>query len=196
MSVTADLLGTTYLLVPLLGGALAHGLCVRFDWLPFLAHPIDGVRFIGGRRVFGENKTFRGPAALAAGTSLLMGIQTDLLHDVAALRALELIDYSRINGWLVGACVGAAAMLAELPNSFLKRRLGVPPGQSAGGVKGWLLYAVDQVDLLAGVWLVVVVVIPSIVTPRRLLLSLGIVFVVHQLTNIIGYTLGMRASRR
>ena len=58
-----------------------------------------------------------------------------------------------VNGWLVGLAVGTLAALAELPNSFLKRRLNIPAGQSGPGAMRALFYFVDQVDILAGVWL-------------------------------------------
>lgn len=191
-----DLLPTSYLLAPLLGGALLHGLCVRNDWLSFLARPIDRGRTLQSRRLFGENKTFRGPVALAAGTSFLMGLQAETFHDLHSLRALELFDYGQINGWWYGACMGAASMLAELPNSFLKRRLGIAPGHAAEGLLGLVLYFIDQVDLVMGVWIVVAIFTPEAVTTRHVLSSIGIVFIVHQLTNMIGFGLQMRASPR
>jgi hypothetical protein len=45
-------------------------------------------------------------------------------------------------------------MLAELPNSFLKRQLGIGAGQAGRGVFGFVFYVIDQVDMLVGVWLV------------------------------------------
>jgi CDP-diglyceride synthetase len=191
-----DLLGTSYLLAPLLGGAVFHGLCVRYGWLSFLARPIDRGRTLRKAPVFGANKTYRGLAALALGTGALAGLQTDVLHQVAALRSLELFDYGGMNGWFFGAGMGAASMLAELPNSFFKRRLGIPPGRSAGGMLGAFLYILDQVDLVVGVWLTVAVTAPSAITPNRILLSFAIVFVVHQATNVLGYALRMRSTPR
>ena len=44
----------------------------------------------------------------------------------------------------------AAAMAAELPNSFLKRRVGIPPGAQANGMRGMAFHVLDQVDVGAG----------------------------------------------
>lgn len=36
-----EVVGTAYLLLPLVGGAVLHGLCLRYGWLGFPARPID-----------------------------------------------------------------------------------------------------------------------------------------------------------
>jgi hypothetical protein len=42
-------------------------------------------------------------------------------------------------------CLGAFAMLAELPNSFLKRQLGIASGEAGHGVFLPIFYLIDQV---------------------------------------------------
>ena len=53
---------------------------------------------------------------------------------------------------LLGLLVGAGAMLAELPNSFLKRRMGIAPGAQAGGIRGVAFHVLDQIDVVFGAW--------------------------------------------
>ncbi|MFO1424736.1 MAG: CDP-archaeol synthase [Candidatus Competibacteraceae bacterium] len=79
------------------------------------ARPVDGGRrWIDGRRLLGDAKTWRGvalaPLAAALGATLL--------------------------GWsaMVGLTIGAAAMLGDLLSSFVKRRLGVPTSGMALGL--------------------------------------------------------------
>jgi len=48
--VSREILGTVWLLLPLLGGALLHGLCMRYGWLGWLARPIDDAE-LGRRRL-------------------------------------------------------------------------------------------------------------------------------------------------
>ena len=38
-----EVLGTVYLLLPLLGGAVVHGACMKYGWLAFLARPMDAL---------------------------------------------------------------------------------------------------------------------------------------------------------
>jgi CDP-2,3-bis-(O-geranylgeranyl)-sn-glycerol synthase len=186
-----ETLGTAYLLLPLLGGAVVHGACMRQNWLACLAHPIDGGRRLGGRPVFGRSKTFRGPVCVAGGAAAVFGLQQGPLH--AALAPVELVDYAALPVWL-GAVLGLAAELAELPNSFVKRRLGVAPGGTARGPLAAVFYAWDQLDLLLGFWLAAAAFVPP--TPYRVGLSLALAGGIHPLLTLAGYLLGMRPTAR
>ena len=163
-------------MLPLFFGLAAHGLCIRFGALRTLACPIS-------TQLFGANKTYRGLACVALGTAVgFVLIRPSLLPmDPPGLA-------------LVGLCVGAAAMAAELPNSFLKRRLGIAPGSQASGARGVAFHVLDQVDMVFGAWAVLV----WLVTPTwaRLAGSLATVYVGHQLISVAGYWLGMRTSAR
>jgi CDP-2,3-bis-(O-geranylgeranyl)-sn-glycerol synthase len=189
-----EIAGTTYLLLPLLGGAALHGLCMKYGWLGFLAKPIDGGRTFRGRPIFGHSKTWRGPVCVAAGAAAVWGLQQGLLHRVDALAALELVDSASLAGWWFGAAAGAAAELAELPNSFVKRRLGIAPGKTARGPLSVLFYLWDQLDLLLGYWLVLALGVP--VTPLRVAVSVLVVVAIHPLLTLLGYLLGMRPTAR
>ncbi len=95
---------------------------------------------------------------------------------------------------LLGLAVGTAAMLAELPNSLLKRRLGIAPGVQARGMLGVPFHVIDQVDVLFGAWAVLACVTKP--TAGRLAGSLGTVYVGHQLVSLVGHWLGMRNTPR
>jgi hypothetical protein len=86
------------------------------------------------------------------------------------------------------------AMLAELPNSYLKRRAGIPPGAQADGNRGLAFHVLDQVDVVFGAWMVLVWV--TRLTPIRLAGSLVAVYIGHQVVSFLGYRLGMRATPR
>jgi CDP-2,3-bis-(O-geranylgeranyl)-sn-glycerol synthase len=188
-----EFLKVSYLLSPLLVGLTAHGICIRFGWLRSLAQPIDAGRTLRGRHLFGANKTYRGVVAVALGTAVGIGFQI-ALHCGGVARGWELLDYGSAAVVGLGLAMGAAAMLAELPNSFLKRQLGIGPGAAAGGVWGGVFYLLDQVDMLAGVWLVLGFVLT--VTVARVLWSVVFLFIAHQVLTVLGYWLGMRATAR
>jgi hypothetical protein len=192
--VALEIAGSVYLLLPLLGGAAVHGLCMKTGWLGFLKRPIDGDRSWRGRPIFGHSKTFRGPVCVALGTGAVWWLQQDVLHRVDALAGIELVDYARLPGWWFGAAAGAAAELAELPNSFVKRRLGIAPGATASGPLALVFYLWDQLDLLLGWWLALSCVLA--VTALHVGASALATIAIHPLLTLVGYWLGMRPTAR
>ena len=183
-----------YLFFPLLVGLALHGFCIKYDALAFLCRPIDRGRKFRGKRIFGDNKTYRGVVVVSLGTVLGFGLQSLLLHRIASVRSVELFDYAFFKSLALGGAVGVAAMLSELPNSFIKRRFEIAPGRAAKGWKGVVFYVYDQVDFLLGSWLVLAIAVP--VTAGRVLFSAGLLLVAHQLMSSVGYALGMRRTAR
>jgi CDP-2,3-bis-(O-geranylgeranyl)-sn-glycerol synthase len=189
-SASHDLGLVASLFSPLFLGLVAHGLCIKFGWLRFAARPIDHGIQLRGRPLFGANKTCRGVLAVALGSALgyaLQGLTPALQPQV--WHGLPLAGLAAL-----GFAIGAAAMLGELPNSFLKRQLGIAPGAPGGGPAAGFFYLYDQVDFLVGAWLVVWAWVPP--TPPLLLWSLLFVVAVHQVVSLAGARLGMRASAR
>ncbi len=188
-----EFLKVSYTLSPLLVGLAFHGLCIKLGWFARFARPIDAGATLRGRPLFGPNKTYRGVLAVALGTAAGVCLQV-VLNRVGVARGAGLLDYSDPAAVGLGFAVGAAAMLSELPNSALKRQLGVAPGAAGGGVVGSVFYVVDQIDMLVGVW--VVLGFTARVTALRVLWSVVFLFIAHQVLTVVGYRLGMRATAR
>jgi hypothetical protein len=188
-----EFLKISYLLSPLLAGLAYHGLCIKFGWLSRLSRPLDAGTTLRGRPLFGANKTYRGVVAVALGTAAGVALQ-GLLYHIRGIRTLELLNYSNPAVLGFGLAMGAAAMLGELPNSLLKRQLGITPGAAGKGVVGVWFYVLDQIDMLIGIWLVVGFAVT--ITVMRLLWSVVFLFIAHQLLTVVGYGLGMRATAR
>lgn len=189
-----ELAGTLWLLTPLLGAAGLHGLILKYDWFAGLRKPIDRGVMYRGRPLFGANKTWRGVAAVAVGCAIVLGLQAGWLHRYETVREIELFDYGAVNGWLLGLWVGTLAELSELPNSFVKRRCGVAPGQSAGGLRGGVFLVWDQIDLLLGLWIAYAPLVD--VTAQRVLISVAALLLMHPAITLIGYIAGMRRTAR
>jgi CDP-2,3-bis-(O-geranylgeranyl)-sn-glycerol synthase len=185
-----DLLTAVQLFTPLAGGALLHGVCIRMDWARPLKRPVDHGRTFRGRRLFGDNKTYRGIFAIAAGTAAAFLAQSM----VPALQPAALRPLSAASVGVFGFAFGAAAMLGELPNSFLKRQLDIAPGEAGRGAAGILFYVVDQIDFLVGAWIVGALALRP--TVSLIAWSAVYVFLMHQVITVIGYALGMRATAR
>lgn len=132
---------------------------------------------------------WRGIVAVALGTGagyLFTALLSESFQDLLG-HSLSLV-------FLIGCAVGAAAMLGELPNSFLKRRLGVAPGRTAQGWVRPVLYVADQVDILLGAWAVLWWIVWP--TPGQVMCSVLFVLVLHQGVSILGHRLGMRERAR
>jgi hypothetical protein len=123
-----------------------------------LAWPIDGGLTVRGHRLFGPNKTVRGfivmvPAAAAA--FALLGWLLD--PRALGLWALPPAGYAVLGAW-----AAAGFMAGELPNSFIKRQLGIDPGTGASHPAAWWLqFAADRLDSGIGMLAAVSLVVPT-----------------------------------
>lgn len=147
-----------WLALPLVLVGAFHMVAVKRDWFPALRVPVDGGATFRGRRLFGENKTWRGIAILTIGTTLLVWGQALAMARVDALGALALIDFDRVVPGLVGALMGLGYALGELPNSFIKRQMGIAPGVTEAGPAGAFFSLIDQADSVVGCLLLLAVV--------------------------------------
>lgn len=183
-----------YLFAPLVVAAALSGLVLRYDLLPALRRPIDAGRTFRGRRWFGDNKTWRGVLVAIVGCVATVSAQKFLFARVAA--GLALVPYQAMTLAelaLFGSALGGGATLGELPNSFVKRQLGILPGQPARGALSALFYVWDQIDLLAAWPLIAFWVRP---TPPLVALSVLLVLAIHPLISLIGFVIGARRSAR
>jgi hypothetical protein len=169
--------------VPVLGAPLLHAPVLRYDLLGALKRPIDG-----GSSLFGDNKTWRGAIVMSTGVVAL----TLALSGWPAYWD-ELPEELRSAGPLaVGALIGAGTVLGELPNSFLKRRLGIAPGARRRSPLGLVLTIFDQADFVPAI---VLLLAPIWVMPLGVALAgFAIVVVVHLAINLVGYAIGARTE--
>ena len=137
-----------WLTAPILIAGLAHVAVITLDLAPQLAQPIDAGRWWRGRPLLGRNKTWRGFVVMPAATAITITVQQRLSARSPRLAAIAPLARAA-PPWVVGAICGAAYVLAELPNSFVKRRVGIAPGTSALRART-LQYVVDQLDSVAG----------------------------------------------
>jgi hypothetical protein len=84
--------------------------------------------------------------------------------------------------------IGIGTVAGELPNSFLKRRLGIEPGERRMTRGGLALVVYDQADFVPGI---AVALLPVWVMPLEVLAA-GFVAVaaVHFGVNVVGYAIG------
>ena len=91
--------------------------------------------------------------------------------------------------WLLGAMLGLGYCAGELPNSFVKRRLGIPAGGSAERLP-WLQYAVDQADSVVGCLVALRLVYRA--PPTELLLAAALGTGAHVAVDRLMSSIGLR----
>lgn len=137
-------------IAPVLVAGLVHVAVLKVDAMPWLAIPLDGGRTWRGRPLLGPNKTLRGLLLMPAATALAVRLQFAAETAAPRLAALSVRDPDRGGAWTAGSLLGLAYIAAELPNSFLKRRLGIPSGGQARRLGGTVQYVIDQGDSVLG----------------------------------------------
>lgn len=118
-------------------------MAVAKGWLRPMATPINTA-------AFGPNKTWRGVLLMPLFT--ILGAYLTVL--VAELFDTELYAWlSTHSALILGIALGLGYIVMELPNSFIKRRLGIPAGE-APKKHAWLFVLIDQWDSAIGFGLV------------------------------------------
>lgn len=152
----------------------------RFE---FLAIPIDFNGTLEGKPIFGQNKTWRG---------LVFGILAGVagfalqkwLYQFWLFKEISLIDYTHYS-LVLGVLLGLGAMVGDLVESFIKRRINIPPGQ--------LWFPFDQIDwILGALGFSSILYLPSL---PLLLIIMGLGFGLHPIANYGGYLLGIKKNK-
>lgn len=148
--------------IPVILAGILNMLVVRKKWFRDRARPIDRGRLSGdGRPILGSNKTDLGIVTMvlcSITTHVVFGI---LCKNILSIGRLNQLYYYHENtpvyNLFVGMAMGLVYMSFELPNSFIKRRLGIGEGQTHGGIKGRIFLVVDQIDSLLGIIMVLAI---------------------------------------
>ncbi len=131
--------------------------------------PMDfGKNFFDGKPVFGKNKTFRG---------FFFGFAVGVM---VGLAEWVVFDYP----FLFSVLSPLGALCGDLAGAFLKRRLGIAPGD--------LLPVVDQVDFVVGA---ILFSLPLAMISWELAVAVLIITPpIHLLTNFVAYKLRMKKN--
>lgn len=117
--------------------------------------PIDFFKtFQDGKRIFGDNKTWIGFVSMIFFSiifQVLIGIICNLANINEMNEFYAIYENTIIINVIIGALIGFAYMICELPNSFIKRRVDIIPGKTGSGLIGKVFFIIDQIDSLIGV---------------------------------------------
>lgn len=138
-----------WLITPVLVAGIGQVVILKTGLLPRLAVPLDFGLHLRGQPVLGPRKTWRGVIIMTTLSAMTARAQAMAARRSPRLRAICPFDYRQVNPWLLGGTLGLGYCIAELPNSFVKRRLGIPPTHTSQRL-AWLQYLIDQSDSVAG----------------------------------------------
>ncbi|OEC87034.1 MULTISPECIES: CDP-2,3-bis-(O-geranylgeranyl)-sn-glycerol synthase [Methanobacterium] len=153
--------------------------------------PLDfGRNFRDGRRIIGNGVTWKGTiigtligtfiGILQGSVSAYYGNIFSLIPGITIIQGP--IPTSILQGAIVGLFLGGGALIGDAVGSFIKRRIGIERGKAAPFL--------DQLDFVIGalIFASLIVFIPL----NMIIIILIISIVLHLLTNMIAYLIGMK----
>lgn len=158
-----------------------------FSW------PLDMNKRFRGRRIFGQNKTFKGFVVLVPAVTLCFGLLGLWAQGADAASGLWRLTVPQWFG--LGLAAGFGYALGELPNSFVKRQLGVEPGESpAHPVGRKLAFVFDQLDSILFALLTIALIVPT--DWRFHLTSVLLGSFIHWLFNVLLWAIGVKKAAK
>jgi CDP-2,3-bis-(O-geranylgeranyl)-sn-glycerol synthase len=146
--------------------------------------PMDSGKTFRGKRIFGDNKTWRGILAGILTACLTVAAQHWLAVNTSYIGFISgTVDYFSADILWLGPLLGIGALAGDALESFVKRQLGVDPGGS------WFPF--DQIDYIIGGLLL------SLLFVRLELATYAVIFItwflLHLLSVYLGYLLRIRS---
>ena len=177
--------------MPIIISGILNMLFTKTNLYKNYRYPIDRNKCLkDGRRIFGDNKTYIGFISM-----IIISIVIQLIYSLV-LNLLNFESYSELYNiyenrflynLLLGFLFGFIYMLLELPNSFIKRRIDIKPGETKKSLIGYIFLIIDQIDSLIGVMFVIYIV--SNISFAKYLAYVLLGGITHLIINVILYIL-------
>ncbi|MAH33442.1 hypothetical protein CL615_03540 [archaeon] len=168
-----------YLMLPAYFANMAPVIVKKIN---FLKNPIDFGKTINNMPVFGKNKTFRGLFFGVLFAVVITYIQF-ILNDNGIFLSLAIADYS--NWLLIGLLMGFGAIIGDLAESFVKRRLSFKSGGS--------FFPFDQIDFVIGALIFIYPLVKLSITKIAIIILLSIVL--HIIVNHVAFYTKVRDEK-
>ena len=185
----------TYVCVLMMVAGVIHMVLIKLPVLNSLLAPVDaGITLRDGKRLFGDNKTWKGFISMPLGGLVGFGLNSVLGDYSDTVYNLTIVGHESggiaKNAWIFGAFLGLGYVVAELPNSFIKRRIDIAPGANKKGLTGRLFLVIDQIDSSIGCAIAMAIVLPLTSLDVVVLAVIG--GVIHYVANISLYFVGLK----
>jgi CDP-diglyceride synthetase len=181
-------------MIPVILSGILNMLFTKKNFYKKHNYPIDNRKLLkDGKRLFGENKTYIGFISMmlfCAIVQIICGLIYNSLNINHLSYFYESYNNEIIFNFIIGLILGFAYMICELPNSFIKRRLGINSGGAGQGFLKGLFLIIDQTDSMIGVMLVLLLF--SNITFFEYIIFVIIGAFTHIFVNCILYILKIR----
>lgn len=199
MALTVGIHQLIILLIPISLAGIINMVWVNTPYCSQWATPMDRGRYwTDNKRIFGDNKTWKGFWGMAVFTAITVLIYELCLSHSTWLQSVNLLQFKTpfhtAEAFAVGFLLGLAYVVFELPNSFIKRRINIEAGKNASGKKGIIFTVVDQADSVIGCAL-----ISPFFTPLK---AVDVIFIIitgttlHLLINAGLFVMGLKKQPR
>lgn len=115
-----------FIILPVLLAGVTFIFILKLKILDFISFPLDLGLHFRGKRIFGRNKTLRGPLVMSFFTTIYGWIVNYLFNNPLNFDVRKIIT--------IFFLIGLSYSLGELPNSFIKRQLDIPPGKTSKNI--------------------------------------------------------------
>lgn len=174
--------------MPVTLAAVLHMIAIKLNLLSFLKIPMDFGYTFNKKRIFGDNKTFRGLVLMIVFSILSVYFLEFLALKYQNINELIILDFNSYSSVFYGIMFGLGYILFELPNSFAKRQMNVKEGKR-GTIFNILI---DQIDSPLGC---LILIAPfSSMTKEFFALSLFLALLLHLSVNLLLYLLKLRQN--
>jgi len=169
--------------LPIFGAGLFFIFSIKKDWFQKLKKPIDFGLRLNGKRILGQNKTFRGVVIMSlAAVSIALAVSM-IMEFFRIDFSATVYDY-HFSSWWKTLLYGLAYPVGELPNSFIKRRLDICSGEKSFKPFIKAFFSIlDKIDSLVICFLVLIFIFRL-----ELAYALGAFFlgwILHYLTDLL-----------
>lgn len=174
-----------YFFLPIYAANMIPPLAANVSFLRKFDYPVDFGWEINGHRLLGSHKTWRGVICAVIAGVFVIFIQSWLEFNFSVFQKISLIDYKDFNLFFLGGLMSFGAMAGDLFAAFIKRRLGLRPGQAfipwdqTNYVIGSFFFLQPYVHFNWNIWITLLIA----------------TFFLHVLVNRWGYILGIHQAK-
>lgn len=172
--------------IPVIFAGIFHMIVVKYNWFSFLCYPLDHYKMINGKRIFGNNKTYRGAVILIITSIIFTYTYFLVVNQFSFIKNYNLLDFNNYSFTFYGILFGIGYILGELPNSFIKRQKNMKPGKA----NSLITKIIDQLDSV--VCILILLLIFSNLTWVHFIIGIFFFGFLHLIINLGLNSIGLR----